>query len=293
MKRVSSWLAPGLALLALAAPASAQVTSVSVPDEDPASASAANLDESWFAIRLTVAPLAKWKIDLAHVDPARDTLSMGTADPSSKVLLAAESAFLAGDGLQVTLGGWYENVGPETFTTYSLSSGFVVNLDTDLKVWEGHAGLFYRGFGVQGGVVRTTGTVNDATLAGVVVRGTPGVFAAGAATAFAFNATRAQQIGDFPARTDVHGYVVYKGTYDRVGYALGAGAYRFDDGGTGRTEQRTVPSAFVNASVDLWHGLGVDASYWYIARSELAETAGLPTDDGLGRLTIGVSYTFN
>ena len=56
---------------------------------------------------------------------------------------------------------------------------------------------------------------------------------------------------------------------------------------------------FATATVGLYKGLGVDASYWYVGktkRSDLQQAlhdSGLDLDQNLSRWMVGVSYTFS
>jgi len=97
---------------------------------------------------------------------------------------------------------------------------------------------------------------------------------------------------------DYDGYLVYKtggisASDTHWSFSLGGGFYHYD------IVSKTVPSFFATATVGLFKGLGVDASYWYVAktkRSELQDALsdiGVDLDQNLSRFMVGVSYTFS
>lgn len=94
-------------------------------------------------------------------------------------------------------------------------------------------------------------------------------------------------------------FLVYKhggasGSSTPWSLSLGAGMYRDTEAATSKF------SGFATASVGIFRGLGIDASYWYVggskqtaARQELAGLLDAAVADNLSRFTIGVGYTFN
>jgi hypothetical protein len=106
--------------------------------------------------------------------------------------------------------------------------------------------------------------------------------------------------------TDYDLFAVYRrgfGRRGRTSLAVGGGLYVKEaiEGAnvsplrTGETKM--VPTAFAAASLMLYKGVGLDASYWYVGASDapddVGRAAGLTlTSDQQSRLTIGVGLTF-
>ena len=55
-----------------------------------------------------------------------------------------------------------------------------------------------------------------------------------------------------------------------------------------------MPSGFVTASVGVFRGLGIDASYWYVGKTKASRgSEAFVTSDAASRFTIGLGYTFS
>jgi hypothetical protein len=56
-----------------------------------------------------------------------------------------------------------------------------------------------------------------------------------------------------------------------------------------------VFSGFLTGTVDVWKGLGIDISYWYIAKTkaDLGTRTPVSSEKGTNRFTIGFSYTLS
>jgi hypothetical protein len=283
--------------------ASAQIIATSLPSE-PEKAS----PKKW-AIHVMASPLAQWRYNevfLDFVDPSFSVAGDIVGRPRSRLMIAAEASFGRADGLVLSAGGWYNELGAHTFDVTALV-GFpatpedpdgYVNLHyaafrTDLSMLEYHVGVSYKGFGLQAGVVSTSGEF------------TSGEFVSGDGRRFdppIFYPT------DLPKAdtTDYDLFLVYRrglGNQDRASLALGVGGYRKQairgvNVAPLRTgDTKTVLSAFAAAGLRVYKGLGLDASYWFVGPSDapddVAEVSRFTlASDQQSRLTIGVGFTF-
>jgi len=269
--------------------AHAQIIATSIPK------SVAGGGEGRWAFHLMWAPYAKWNIATFEEDPTAFLATKG--DPKSDFLGAAEVAFKAGDNASIGLGGWYNKVGNDSAEYVFLLAdpdGTVLlsgPLNRDVKHTEGHVNVFYKNLGVQFGLVHNTTRVNTITADIATVNGEP--FPLDLA-----NALLTDVAGVEDTANDYDGYLVYKtggisASDTHWSFSLGGGFYHYD------IVSKTVPSFFATATVGLFKGLGVDASYWYVAktkRSELQDALsdlGVDLDQNLNRFMVGVSYTFS
>jgi hypothetical protein len=268
-------------LAAWAAPAHAQIIATSIPTR--------------WALHLMWAPYAKWNIATFEEDPTAFLATKG--EPKSDFLGAAELAFKAGDNASIGLGGWYNKVGNDSaeyvfFLADPQGRVFLSGpLNRDVKHTEGHVNLFYKNLGVQFGIVHTSTLINTITADIATVDDVPIPLEDA-------NELLTDVAGVEKTANDYHGYLVYKtgGTSannTNWSFSLGGGFYHYD------LVSETVPSFFATATVGLFKGLGVDASYWNVRktkRSELQEAlsdAGVDLDQNLSRFMVGVSYTFS
>ena len=83
-------------------------------------------------------------------------------------------------------------------------------------------------------------------------------------------------------------------------YGLSVGLGIYNTKGDTETSQRSpddqkVFSGFFTGTVDLYKGLGLDASYWFVGKTEADLGLGTPvsSEKATNRFTIGVSYTFS
>ncbi len=293
--------------VALAAPASAQIIATSIPGEGAAGGGTGSGKR--FALHLMASPLSKWRYNEiatgATLNGPGTVLLVDsgvfTGTPNSDYLLAGEMAFKLSDSWSVAVGGWYNKVGKVTYdfdietVGFSLATGDFISdvdhltgtLDGDLKVSEGHAAIFYRSVGIQGGIVHTNSTITNSRIA--TSRSPINV---GEALGTIEGSNKAN---------DMDLYGVYKlGGGESAhpwGISLGAGVYRKK--GTTESSQRaaedqTVPSGFVTASVGVFKGLGVDASLWYVGKTKASRgDQAFVTSDAASRFTIGIGYTFS
>lgn len=286
---------------ALAVPASAQIISTSLPS---ATAGAAR---DKFSAHIMVTPFAKW--DYKEVYAYEQDLGAGFAagdlglikgTPNSDFMAAAEMAFALGNSnWSVTIGGWYNKIGNKNFTFEGtfytvLPNGDVdvvesetATIPMDLTLYEGHLGIFYKAVGIQGGIVHTDQESNGDFLGNVIGSDPPQDFPAYAP----FN----EKTNDYTA------FGVVRMSRERWGVSAGAGAY-FKQGITDSplrfSEDKVVFSGFVTGSVNVFKGLGIDASYWYIGKTDAVKefasnvvASGLESD-AQSRFTVGIGYSF-
>jgi hypothetical protein len=286
---------------ALVPMASAQIVATSLPRE-PESAS----PKKW-AVHVMASPLAQWHYQEVFIDIGNGYSVLGDIEgtPRSKVMLAAEVSFGRSDGFVVSAGGWYNKVGTHTFDFMGpltlppgpdFPEGYTdihrAIFDTDLTMVEYHAAVSYKGLGLQAGMVSTSGAFKSGEFVDAFGRRR--------------NPPTPYSEDDLPKAetTDYDLFLVYKRGFGRASIAVGAGGYRKQgiEGGFNasplRTETaKTVPSVFGAASIKVYRGLGVDASYWYIGRSDATDEVGdlgaitLATDQQ-SRLTLGLGFTF-
>jgi hypothetical protein len=184
-------------VVSLAAPASAQIISTSLPNMTPGQ------EGKSVSAHFMITPLAKWNYKEVYLDSGSsvDTDSgLGfeysdegaiSGGPYSKFMFAGEVAFALGHSdWALTAGGWYNKIGSHDFDLNSYSHGALTLLGLpifaidapltakwklDLDMYEGHIGIFYKSFGVQFGYVRTeprtTGELSDIQWA--TVEGAP------------------------------------------------------------------------------------------------------------------------
>ena len=307
--------AAAVALCALAAPVSAQIIATSIPKEFTTKAGTTSADKKW-AFHIMGTPFAKWKYGEVYIGPVFDLPSVGTvqATPNSDFLFAGEVAFKAGENWSIGIGGWYNKIGQ---TAYDFSGGFIdsggisvtAELDGDINIYEGHLGIFYKDFGVQGGLVKTSGRIGtNATLTS---------FSLGGQT-FPCTQVFPPNEGNECARTSVATFegdttdwdvfAVYKhswGSNYPVGISLGAGVYGkqgiVETSPLRGADNTTVFSGFATASIGIYKGLGMDVSYWYIDKTTLIDDLNELDDfrisgdrnDSQSRFTIGIGYTFS
>ncbi len=269
-------------------PAHAQIIATSIPT------SVSGGGEGRWAFHLMWAPYAKWNIATFEEDPTAFLATKG--DPKSDFLGAAEIAFKAGDSASIGIGGWYNKVGNDSAEYVFLLAdpdGTVFlsgPVNRDVKHTEGHVNVFYKNLGVQFGLVHTSNLINSITADIATVNGEniPLDIA---------NELLVDVAGVEDTANDYDGYLVYKtggtsASNTNWSFSLGGGFYHYD------IVSKTVPSFFATATVGLFKGLGVDASYWYVGktkRSELQDAlsdVGVDLDQNLSRYMVGVSYTF-
>jgi hypothetical protein len=288
-------LVAAMALSALAAPASAQIIATSIPKEFTGSGKAGTPEKKW-AFHVMGAPVAKWKINAFEEDGP--LLLTTSANPNSKFLGAAEVAFRAGDNFTVGVGGWFNKVGTTDYDFLFLDGeselGFNGTRTDALTYTEGHVNLFYKDFGIQVGVVHTAATSSNFVLRNFVFSDT--VLSRQEIIRILGSDSLVRELESSSRRdistNDIDAYLIYK-VGSRVGGNLGwtvsagAGIYRYTD------NSKTVPSAFGTLSLDLYKGLGVDASFWYIGKSSSDLAEAIDVTDTVSRFSIGIGYTFS
>jgi hypothetical protein len=295
-----------MGLWALALPASAQIIATSIPTEEVAGTGKGVTGvEKNFAFHLMVAPLAKWKYGEVYINPNNLFVGTVTGTPNSTILLAGEIAFKAGKDWSIGLGGWYNKVGQFTYPfagTFGLPPVASVTFDFggDLNLYEGHAGIFYHDFGVQGGVIKTSGNIG--TTATFKTIALPGGSPQACTSILPATQCNNFRVPTFTADTtdwDIFG--VYKHSWPSktpVGISLGAGIYKKQGVSNNNQPLRdvvdhTVFSAFLTANIDLYKGLGLDASFWYVNKTSATSSNSSLGLDNQYRFTIGVGYTFS
>ncbi|HSB61285.1 MAG TPA: hypothetical protein VLI67_06175, partial [Vicinamibacteria bacterium] len=288
--KTKGFLTVVLGLWALASPASAQIIATSIPRADTVGAAA----EKRWAFHVMGSPFAKWNYGELYLDPS-DVFGTIQGTPNSDFLFAGEILFAAGTNFSIGVGGWYNKIGANEFDFDGFDvtgvAGFAdigAVLDTDIKTYEGHLGIFYKDVGIQGGIVKSTGklgpTARITRFEGVPISG----------DRFPFSVPDAET-------TDWDVFGVYKHGFGgrdgqgRAGLAIGAGIYR-KQGIAGTSPLRlptdeTVFSGFATLNVNLYRGIGIDVSYWYVGPT--GETFGgeeFP-DDSQSRFTIGIGIS--
>ena len=273
-----------LLLGAWSAPATAQIIATSIPK------SISGGGEGRWAFHLMWSPYAKWNINTFQEDPTAFLATRG--DPKSDFLGAAEVAFKAGDSASIGLGGWYNKIGNHSadyafFLADPEGNVFLSGpINLNVTYTEGHVNAFYKSLGVQFGLIHSTSTVNTITADVAEVDGTP--IPLEIANEFLTGVEGAQDTAN-----DYDGYLVYKtggegGNNTNWSFSLGGGFYHYD------IVKKTVPSFFATVTLGLFKGLGVDASYWYVGKTERTELQDvLDLDQNLSRWMVGVSYTFS
>lgn len=311
-----------LGLGAFVAPASAQIIATSIPRADSGGVKAAG-GEKKFAFHILAAPVSKWKygeLYFGDLDTAGDYgIGKVQASPNGDFLFAGEIAFKVSRSWTIGFGGWYNKVGT---TQYAFDGNvferrdsppmfaITADLNGDMKMYEGHANIFYKDVGIQAGLIWTRGSVGgtDITVKTFTLPGQAPFDCLGGSN------TKEDckfPIEEFPSKLkDWDVFAVYKHAWNGrtpIGVSLGAGIYRkvptFDT--PLRTfDPRTLFTAFATANVNLYKGLGVDASFWYIGKTKATaedlvqageggrvSLAGLETTQS--RFTIGLGYTFS
>lgn len=266
--------------------ASAQIISAAIPRTEVGGGE--GKEKSW-ALHVMVSPLARWRYAELYVEPSADGFfgTIGGA-VNSDLMAAGELVIGRAEGWSIGLGGWYNRLGSRDVDFEGLllsgETGVAVEgvFETELTVVEGHAAVFYKGFGVQAGVVKTLsefGRGRIVRLGGEAVR---------------FDEQLSLRNGD---TIDVDVFAVYKTRLaeDRVTLAVGAGAYRKQGETTGAalrlSDAKTVATGFASAGVRVFKGFSLDASFWYLAPTDAQDEFNVP-EDSATRLTLGVGYTF-
>jgi hypothetical protein len=305
--RVRSAIA-GVALSALwlgVVPASAQIISTSIPRAETGAQAA----EKKFALHVMASPFSKWRYnEIVAADWAGESNIFNNADvglfsgtPNSDFLLAGEVVFKLGKGFTVGGGGWYNKVGRVgydfTVQTYNFDSDEPVVIDHltgtlngDLKLKEGHASFFYKDIGIQVGVVKTRSTLRDSKIVTSDLADNIGL---------PLDSIEANGADSSATDWDLYGVYKFAGQSSRP-YGISVGAGFYNKKGDTETSQRSpddqkVFSGFLTGTVDVYKGLGVDVSYWYVAKTKADLGFGTPvsSERATNRFTIGFSYTFS
>jgi hypothetical protein len=286
-----------LGTAALAAPASAQIIATSIPREDMGGGTGAG--ESRFALHLMASPFAKWKINSYVENPkgaeVPDFQQAATTDSASKFIGAAEAVFAAGDDISIGVGGWYNTLGEPDVDVFELDFPNAVAFGgvatQKLRVSEIHGNVFYKDVGVQVGLVHTSATLTGFRAGSVVVD-----LDTLDAVEFTEDVTLDDQ--ETQSTNNWDAFLVYKksgaaGGSNQWGLSLGAGVFHDTQASSSKF------SGFATASVELFKGLGIDASYWYVggskpsaAQQELEDLLENAIADNMSRFTIGIGYTF-
>jgi hypothetical protein len=306
MSVVKTTRALSLAALAwaLAAPASAQIIATSIPKEFSLATGKALGEKKW-AFHVMGTPFAMWNINSYFQEPTGTDnpllQNVTSTDSRSKFLFAAEAAFKAGSDLTVGVGGWYNELGSAEVDFFQLNSDpqsadliLAGVAPFDLRVYEVHGNVFYKDIGVQVGLVRTrqkqtglrAGTVD-------VFFDDFGNLVEQALTQDEFFKNEVQMDNNWDA------FLIYKkafttGKRTSWGVSLGSGVYRDDEADS------TNFTGFVTATVGIYKGLGLDASFWYVggskqtsARRDFQNLLDEKVKTDRSRFTVGIGYTFS
>jgi hypothetical protein len=303
--RSKAFAMTALGLCAFAVPASAQIIATSIPRAEAAgTGKGVTIEENKWALHLMASPFAKWKInsytELPQGSDAPVFVQATSTDSSSKFIGAAELAFKAGSDFTVGLGGWFNTLGTADVETFELDGpngiGFAGTATAKMRVSEFHGSLFYRDVGVQAGVVKTTSTLKGFRQGSVVFD----LITLQPIVVFQRDATLAE--ANIPeedvSTTSWDAFLVYKKgseseTKNPWGLSVGAGMFRDNEA------KSTAFSGFITGSVQLYKGLGIDASFWYVGGKKQTITQEALADDldtalpsNLSRFTIGIGYSF-
>jgi hypothetical protein len=292
-----------VALLAFflgAAPASAQIISTSIPKAETPGAQA---QEKTFAFHVMGSPFSKWHYnEIVAADwtdnPNNTDVGIFSGTPNSDFLLAGEAVVKLGKSFSLGGGGWYNKVGKVQydFKVQTYNANLVVvdhltgTLTGDLKLGEGHASFFYKDVGVQVGAVHTNSRLMDSKIATSDLPSNVGL-----------PLGSIEENGQDSSVTDWDLYGVYKyAGKSSHPYGLSVGAGFYNKKGSTETSQRApddqkIFSGFFTGTFDVYKGLGIDVSYWYIAKTEADLGLGTPvsSENATNRFTIGFSYTFS
>jgi hypothetical protein len=299
MKRTAFAVA-ALALGGLVSPASAQIIATSIPKAGAAAPGKGVGAEKQFAFHIMGAHIAKWKINSFEEDAGLFLAS--SANPNSKFLLAGEAVFAAGSDFSIGLGGWYNKVGNTNYDFVFLDTSAVptsgllgVRLD-DVTYTEGHVNAFYKDIGIQAGLVHSKATpsgltINQFFFGDVTLSRADLVRLIGSGEVSAIEAGARVEV----SATDFDSYLVYKTGSSRFNrdtkvpwtVSAGAGLYHY------QVTSKTVFSGFLTGSVDLYKGLGLDVSFWYIGKSNSENQKVLGVVDNLSRFSVGIGYSFS
>jgi hypothetical protein len=287
-----------------AVPASAQIISTSIPKAETSGPQSA---EKTFAVHFLAAPVSKWHYnEIVAADWTNNSnntdVGLFSGAPNSNILLAGEAVLKVGKSFSLGGGGWYNDVGSVTYDfriqvyqgTTVLDPNVTGTLTGDLKLSEGHVNFFYKDVGVQWGAVHTRSVLKDSKILS-----DPQV-----PQNVNEPLSSIETNGSDSSATDWDLYGVYKhgGQAGGAGrnYGLSAGGGIYVKTGSTATSQRapndqTVFSGFLTGTLDLYKGLGVDVSYWYIAKTKADLGTGTPvsSEKATNRLTFGFSYSFS
>jgi hypothetical protein len=278
-------------VVALGAPASAQIISTSLPKMTPGE------EHKKFSAHFMITPLAKWDYSEVYIDDVAskilitDGISLPvdftwqtqgamSAGPYSKFMVAGEFAFVLGDSdWSLVVGGWYNKLGSHDFdlaadqyasvdvtgdqgsvNLFQVGAPLKARIKVDFDMYEGHFGVFYKSFGVQGGFVRTEPRASeptDVTWGGIPID-----------NASVGDNLRPPALAPIPPTNDwfVHG--VFRKSTRAWGVSVGLGAYVLKGVTTGVLRfphDQTLLSTFATGSVKLFGPVSLDASVWYLA----------------------------
>ncbi len=300
MMKKTAFVVAALALGGLVSPASAQIIATSIPKAGGAAPGKGAGAEKQFAFHILGAPIAKWKINAFEEEGGAFLAS--SANPNSKFLLAGELAFSARSDVTIGLGGWFNKVGSTNydFVFLDTSGADILGLSgvrvDDLTYTEGHVNVFYKDVGLQFGLVHSKATTSDLHIQQWLFGDT--VFSrADLVSLFGsaeVNAIEAGAQGEISA-TDFDSYLVYKTGSSRLKrdtkvpwtVSAGAGLYHY------QATSKTAFSGFLTGSVDVYKGLGLDVSFWYIGKSNSESKKILGVVDNLSRFSVGIGYSFS
>jgi hypothetical protein len=292
-----------LMLMMGAWPARSQIISTSLPIMAPEG------QRIPISAHFMVSPVGSWDYKEGWFSDVRysgyDEYFVGAVGKTShsQILAAGEVAIpVRGDRWSATLGGWYNRIGDVDYdfdgqflNIYDAGGGFLdylvplkATIPITVTLLEGHAGLFYGPYGVQVGLVHSK-LKSDGNIADI--RRNDGASQPDLTGYFSFDAST----------TDLTIYGVYKRAISRVALSGGIGAYRKQgiksatDSPLRFADSKTVVSGFLTGSVELKHRVSLDASWWFIGKTDQAKAikgySSTTPSDSQSRLTVGLGYS--
>jgi hypothetical protein len=291
MESITRGIFAAAVAMTLAASASAQIISTSIPKGEQAQ------NEQGVNFHL-MGGYTYW--DFASIEKAKKENTSGSGGHNG-VIAAGDVVFRVNKDVSIGAGGWFNKISDVTIicTSGPCLLGDFESSSTDtgskLKAYSLYGSLFYKKVGVQGGLVHSSEN-EDVSL----VRQDSAVLTS----------------SDTTKSSDFDLFAVYRGGGKKSSFSAGVGIYHYAAipaqdirvlfNGTPAIllpsgepfilnlpgqESTTSLSAFANASVNVVSHVSLDASFWFIGPSGKDAVTGDRLNDTATRFTIGVGVT--